>query len=103
MRIPSSPAAEPEGHRVGLYPCCRVQLAPAHDDVPHAGLPALRVESQRASPDEPLLHTASVILLFLVLRRMTGFLWRAAFVAAVFAIHPLRVESVAWVANARMC
>ena len=44
-----------------------------------------------------LIHTASVILLFLILRRMTGALWRSAFVAAVFAIHPLRVESVAWV------
>ena len=46
-----------------------------------------------------LLHTATAILLFLVLRRMTGVLWRSAFVAAVFAIHPLRVESVAWVAE----
>ena len=46
-----------------------------------------------------LLHTASVLLLFLVLRRMTGCLGRSAFVAAVFAIHPLRVESVAWVAE----
>jgi tetratricopeptide (TPR) repeat protein len=46
-----------------------------------------------------ILHTATVILLFLVLRRMTGALWRSAFVAAVFAIHPLRVESVAWVAE----
>jgi tetratricopeptide (TPR) repeat protein len=46
-----------------------------------------------------LFHTATVILLFLVLRQMTGALWRGAFVAAVFAIHPLRVESVAWVAE----
>jgi tetratricopeptide (TPR) repeat protein len=46
-----------------------------------------------------LLHTGSVLLLFLVLRRLTGFLWRSAFVAAVFAIHPLHVESVAWVAE----
>jgi protein O-mannosyl-transferase len=44
-----------------------------------------------------LLHAATAILLFLVLRKMTGTLWRSAFVAAVFAIHPLRVESVAWV------
>ena len=46
-----------------------------------------------------LLHTASAIVLFLVLLRMTAALWRSAFVAALFAIHPLRVESVAWVAE----
>jgi hypothetical protein len=46
-----------------------------------------------------LLHAATAILLFLVLREMTGALWRSAFVAAVFAVHPLRVESVAWVAE----
>jgi tetratricopeptide (TPR) repeat protein len=46
-----------------------------------------------------LLHLATAILLFLVLRQMTGAFWRSAFVAAIFAIHPLRVESVAWVAE----
>lgn len=43
-----------------------------------------------------LLHGASVVCLFLAFRRMTGELWPSAFVAAVFAIHPLQVESVAW-------
>jgi tetratricopeptide (TPR) repeat protein len=46
-----------------------------------------------------LLHTLAVVLLFLFLRQTTGALWRSSFVAAVFAIHPLRVESVAWVAE----
>ena len=46
-----------------------------------------------------LLHTIATILLFIALRQMTGALWRSAFVAAVFAIHPLRVESVAWIAE----
>src|SRR4051812_8023553 len=44
-------------------------------------------------------HAANVLLLFLVLLRMTKALWRSAFVAALFAIHPLHVESVAWIAE----
>ena len=48
-----------------------------------------------------LLHAASSVLLFLVLLRMTGDLWPSAWVAAVFAIHPLHVESVAWMAERR--
>lgn len=46
-----------------------------------------------------LLHAAVAALLFLVLLDMTGAFWRSGFVAAVFAIHPLRVESVAWVSE----
>jgi tetratricopeptide (TPR) repeat protein len=46
-----------------------------------------------------VLHAAAAIVLFLALRKMTSMLWPSAFVAAVFAIHPLRVESVAWVAE----
>ena len=51
------------------------------------------------------LHTIAVVLLFLVLRQMTGSpsrtgsVWRSAFVAALFAIHPLHVESVAWISE----
>jgi tetratricopeptide (TPR) repeat protein len=46
-----------------------------------------------------LLHAASALLLFGLLWRITGFLWRSAFIAAVFAVHPLRVESVVWVSE----
>jgi tetratricopeptide (TPR) repeat protein len=46
-----------------------------------------------------LLHAAAAILLFLALRELTGGLWPSLFVAAIFAVHPLRVESVAWVSE----
>jgi protein O-mannosyl-transferase len=44
-------------------------------------------------------HVANTLLLFAVLQRMTGALWRSAMVAALFALHPLHVESVAWIAE----
>ena len=46
-----------------------------------------------------LLHSANAVLLFLALRRLTGSTWRSAIVAALFAWHPLHVESVAWIAE----
>jgi protein O-mannosyl-transferase len=44
-----------------------------------------------------IVHTVNSVLLFTILRAMTGSAWRSAAVAAVWAVHPLRVESVAWV------
>jgi len=46
-----------------------------------------------------LFHILNTLLLFLVFKRMTGKLWQSGFVAALFALHPLHVESVAWVAE----
>lgn len=46
-----------------------------------------------------LLHLAGTLALFFVLRGLTGALWRSALVAALFAVHPLHVESVAWVSE----
>jgi tetratricopeptide (TPR) repeat protein len=46
-----------------------------------------------------LIHLLNTLLLFWVLRRMTDKIWQSAFVAALFALHPLHVEPVAWVAD----
>jgi protein O-mannosyl-transferase len=46
-----------------------------------------------------LLHSVNASLLFVALKRLTGALWRSALVAALFALHPLHVESVAWIAE----
>ncbi|MBI5775725.1 MAG: tetratricopeptide repeat protein [Verrucomicrobia bacterium] len=62
--------------------------------------PADRLFNVQAGPmhvHNALLHAANAALFFWVLRRMTGAVWASAFAAALFAWHPLRVESVAWV------
>jgi 4-amino-4-deoxy-L-arabinose transferase-like glycosyltransferase len=46
-----------------------------------------------------LFHILNTLILFVVLQRMTGAMWKSGFVAALFALHPLHVESVAWIAE----
>ena len=46
-----------------------------------------------------LLHAANAVLLFLMLANITGMIWRSLMVAALFALHPINVESVAWIAE----
>jgi len=46
-----------------------------------------------------ILHLLNVVLLFLVFRRLTGEIWKSAFISALFAVHPINVDSVAWLAE----
>lgn len=46
-----------------------------------------------------ILHTCNILLLYLVMFRMTGMVWHSAFIAAIFALHPTHVESVAWLSE----
>jgi len=56
-------------------------------------------DAERFHTTNLLLHLANVLLLFLLLRRLSRSTWKSAFVTALFAVHPLHVESVAWVSE----
>ena len=86
--------------RLGLLVDARVQLAPAHLALPHGGRAVLRPR-RRASHHlvSVVLHAVNSVLVFAWLRRATGSLWRSAVVGALFAVHPLHVESVAWISE----
>lgn len=56
-------------------------------------------ESRACHTTNMLLHIANTLLLFWVLKKMTGAVWQSGFVAALFALHPLHVELVAWVSE----
>ena len=77
------------------------RLVSALGAFPHARLSTLWPEPAGHHLTNVLLHAASAVLLFLVLWRMTAAFWPSALVAALFALHPLRVESVAWIAERR--
>ncbi|MFH1756333.1 MAG: hypothetical protein ABIA59_11595, partial [Candidatus Latescibacterota bacterium] len=65
------------------------------------------LDCQLFGPNQPgrhhltnlLLHIVNALLMFIVLERMTGAMWRSAFVAMLFALHPVHVESVAWISE----
>src|SRR5207244_9694136 len=65
----------------------------------HARLPIIRGKSGLASFQQCVIHTLAAIALFFALDSLTGKIWRSGVVAGVFAIHPLRAESVAWIAE----
>jgi len=75
------------------------QLASADLDFTHGGLRTVRLDPAGHHATNLMFHVANAVLIFLLLRRTTGAQWRSAFVAALFALHPLHVESVAWVSE----
>jgi protein O-mannosyl-transferase len=80
------------------YPCTMLSLmADVQMVKPREGPPNLAKLAGRMHVTNLLLHAANSLILFLLLRAMTGSVWRSACVAALFAIHPLHVESVAWI------
>ena len=87
------------GNRLGVHACLRCELASVDVDIPHAGRQIFGVTAGGPHVVNVLFHAANAILLLLLLQRITGAQWRSAIVAAIFALHPLHVESVAWISE----
>ena len=98
---------EPVGRRrpdgwggcLGLHRMPCRQLGAVVLDLAHARLPVLWPRAGGHHLTNVILHAATAVLFFLVLWRMTGLAWPSALAAVLFAVHPLRVESVAWIAE----
>lgn len=88
------------GYCVGVYhdAACTV-LAPDHLAEPHGRLQSLRHRSRRPPRDQRLIHIVNTLLLFALLRSASNSAWPSGLAAALFALHPLHVESVAWVSG----
>ena len=85
------------GGDLGVYRGARRLLDPANLAVVHGDVQIAGMNAGSQHLTNLILHVANSLLLFLLLLRMTGALGRSAFVAALFAVHPLHVESVAWI------
>ena len=75
------------------------QLASLDGVVPYVGLPAFRVEAVGTSPDQPFAACIQHSSGLSAASQHDGRVWRSVLVAALFGLHPLHVESVAWVAE----
>ena len=87
------------GRALGVHELPREQLAPADLALAHGRRGAVRRERRRAARRERAAARAERVLVFLWLARLTGSTGRSAAVAALFALHPQRVESVAWISE----
>ena len=85
---------------MGFHDVARQQLASAHVAVAHGWIANCSASNAGVQHSvNVLFHTANAVLLLVLLLRLTSALWPSAFVAALFAWHPLHVESVAWIAE----
>ena len=102
LRISSGEGVVLAGGWLGLYPCAGFQLVPLTTLSHMLDCQLFGLHAGGHHLVNVLWHGANAVLLFLVLRHLTGSLWRSAFVAALFAVHPLRAESVAWVSERKV-